>query len=121
MLTTDHIDTARKFLDDADREFEVGDVSNAYGRLWDAACLVVKVELERRGMDASSRQSMLNGVERLAEDVGDPSINGLYAVARACRSFSEFGFVADYEFEFDRPRVHRFVERMVELSRASHG
>ena len=115
-MATDQIATARKLLDDADREYESGDVSNAYGRLWDAACLVVKVELERRGMDASSRQSMLNGVERFAEDAGDPSINGLYAVARACRSFSEFGFVTDYEFEFDRPRVHRFVNRMLELT-----
>ena len=31
----------------------------------------------------------------------------------------EMGFVSDYEFEFDRPRVHEFIAHMVEFTGAS--
>ena len=118
-MATEQIATSRQLLDDSEREFEVGDICASYGRLWDAANLVVTAELGRRGMYVSSRQSMLRGVEQLAVDVGDLSTSNLYAVARACRSYSEFGFATDYEFEVDRPRIRRFVDRMAEFSNES--
>ena len=116
MLTTEHAETARKLLDEADRSFETGDIAGAYGKLWEASSHVVATELKRRDTEPDSLKSMMVGVERLADETSDPRLNDLFGVARACRHFAHAWFVTDYEFELDRPRVHRFVSRMLELS-----
>ncbi len=121
MLTTDHIDTARKFLDDADREFEAGDILQASEKLWGAASHVVIAEMKSRGMEPRSHREMVQAVEMLAQELDDRSLRDMFGIARAFHQNFYNGTMADYEFEADRPTVQRFVERMVELSRASHG
>ncbi len=50
MLATEHIDTARQFLLDADREYEGGDILQASEKLWGAASHIVIAEMKRREM-----------------------------------------------------------------------
>ena len=120
MLATEHIDTARKFLQDADREYEAGDILQASEKLWGAASHVVIAEMKSRGIEAKSHRSMVNAVEQFVAEYGDPSLGDQFAVARAFHSNFYNGTMEDYEFENDRPRVHRFVNRMIELTNASN-
>ena len=41
MLMSEHVETAQKFLDDADREYAAGDILQASEKLWKAASHVV--------------------------------------------------------------------------------
>ncbi len=117
MLATENIETARKFLRDADREFDAGDILQASEKLWGAASHVVIADMKRRGMEAKSHRSMIQAVENFAEDAEDRSLRDMFAVARAFHSNFYNGNMEDYEFILDRPTVQRFVERMLELSR----
>ena len=53
MFATDHIDTARQFLLDADREYEAGDILQASEKLWAAASHVVIAEMQRRDLESN--------------------------------------------------------------------
>ena len=116
MLTTDHIDTARKFLDDADREFEAGDTLQASEKLWGAASHVVIAEMKRRGMKANTHRAVVQAVEQFVEEYEDPSLGDTFVAARGFHSNFYNGSMTDYEIEIDRLRVRRFVNRMLELT-----
>ncbi len=121
MLAAEHIETAQKFLDDADREFEVGDILQASEKLWGAASHVVIAEMKRRGMEAKSHRSMVQAVEKFADEAEDRSLRDMFAVARAFHSNFYNGNMERYEFILDRPTVHLFVEKMLDLPRQSEG
>ena len=114
MLTTDHIDTARKFLDDADREFEAGDILQASEKLWGAASHVVIAEMKRRGMEAKSHRAMVQAVDQFSDELNDRSLRDMFLAARFFHQNFYNGTMEDYEFVLDRPTVHRFVDRMLE-------
>ena len=114
MLTTDHIETAQKFLEDADREFASGDILQASEKLWGAASHVVIAEMKRRGMETKTHRSMVQAVEKFAQEAEDRSLRDMFGVARAFHSNFYNGMMEDYEFVLDRPTVHRFVDRMLE-------
>ncbi len=116
MLATEHIETARQFLADADREFEAGDMLQASEKLWGAATHVVIAEMQRRGMKASGHREMILAVRDFAEDFADPTLNGLFAAAGALHANYHHGFMEDYEYAENRDLTHRFVERMVKLA-----
>ena len=119
MVSTQHIDTARKFLKDADREYEAGDVMQASEKLWGAAAHIVTAEMKRRGMGARSHRALVQAVEKFADDEKDPSIRDMFGIARSFHSNFYNGTMEDYEFEVDRPAVHRFVDRILEMSNGS--
>ena len=119
MLTTEHIETAQKFLEDADREFDAGDILQASEKLWGAASHVVIAEMKRRGMRANSHRAMVQAVDLFAEEQNDRSLRDMFVAARFFHQNFYNGIMEDYEFVLDRPTVHRFVERMMEISNQS--
>ncbi len=118
MLATEHIDTARKFLQDADREYEAGDILQASEKLWGAASHVVIAEMKSRGNNAQTHRAMVDAVQQFAVEFDDASLIQGFRAARYFHSNFYNGFMNDYEFEVDRPEIHRFVERMIELTSA---
>lgn len=116
MLATEHIETARHFLAEADREYESGDMLQASEKLWGAASHVVIAEMHRRGMKSSGHRAMILAVQEFAVDGEDPGLSDMFAGARAMHANFYHGFMEDYEFEIDREKVHRFVNRMLALS-----
>ena len=116
MLATEHIETARQFLVDADREYEAGDVLQASEKLWGAASHVVIAEMHRRGLKASGHRSMVLAVQEFAKEEKDPGLSDTFAGARSLHANFYHGFMEDYEFEIDREKVHRFVDRMLEMN-----
>ncbi len=116
MLATEHIETARQFLVDADREYEAGDMLQASEKLWGAASHVVIAEMHRRGTKSSGHRAMILAVRQIAEDLNDTELRPEFAAARALHANFYHGFMEDYEYAENRELVRRFVERMIALS-----
>lgn len=116
MLTKDHARTAREFLDDADREFEVGDLVQGSEKLWGAAAHAVMAVALLRGWDHRSHRSLKNAVIRLSREHDDPLIEAYFAVAEKFHRNFYHDDMEDYERDADRPMVERFVTRMLALA-----
>ena len=116
MLATEHVETARRFLVDADREYEAGDMLQASEKLWGAASHVVIAEMQRRGIKSSGHRAMVLAVQEIAKDTEFPPLNALFASARALHANFYHGFMEDYEFAVDRQNVHEFVNRMLSIN-----
>ena len=113
MLATEHVETARQFLADADREYEAGDMLQASEKLWGAASHVVIAEMQRRGMKASGHRAMILAVRHFADGYDDPTLNGLFSAAGALHANFYHGFMEEYRFENERELTREFVQRML--------
>ena len=120
MLTSEHVETAQRFLDDADREYAAGDILQASEKLWGAASHVVIAEMKSRGIELKTHRAMVQAVEELAAEYEDQSLDDGFAVARYFHSNFYNGTMEDYEFLSDRPKVQRFVKRMLELTNGAN-
>ena len=116
MLATQHEDTARQFLADADSEFEAGEMLQASEKLWGAATHVVIAEMQKRGMKASGHRKMILAVRDFAEDYADPTLNGMFSATGALHANYHHGFMEDYEYDENRDLTRRFVEQMMTLA-----
>ena len=116
MLATERVETARQFLNDADREFEAGDMLQASEKLWGAASHVVIAEMQRREMKTSGHRAMILAVRQIAEEHGDMELRPGFAAARALHANFYHGFMEDYEYAENRELVRRFVERITMLA-----
>ena len=56
-LMSDHVETAQRFLNDADREYAAGDVLQTSEKLWEDASHVVIAEMKSRGVDVKTRRA----------------------------------------------------------------
>ena len=118
MLTTDHIETARQFLTDADREYEAGDILQASEKLWGGASHVVIAELKKRDIESRTHRSLVEGVEMLAEENNLPALADWFVAAQRLHSNFYNGDLDDWNFALHRRRVHQFVDEMIELANA---
>ena len=116
MLTADHIETARQFLVDADREFEAGDVLQASEKLWGAASHVVLAEMRRRGITPSGHKATIDAVELLGEDFEEPSLRPLFTSAEMLHANFYHGFLDNERFLEHRQLTRQFVERLLVLT-----
>ncbi len=116
MLATDHIETARQFLADADREYEAGDILQASEKLWGAASHVVIAEFKDRGVAHRTHRSLVEGVDRLAEEWEIPILSEWFTSAEGLHRNFYNGDLDDWNYERHRLRVHWFVNKMLELT-----
>ncbi len=116
ILATDHIETARQFLADADREYEAGNILQASEKLWGAASHVVIAELKKREIGHRTHRSLVEGVQKLADEWETPILYEWFIAARRLHANFYNGDLEDWEYEEHRLRVHWFVERMIELT-----
>lgn len=116
MLATEHVETARRFLEDADREYEAGDMLQASEKLWGAASHVVIAEMHRREMKTSGHRAMILAVRQIAEEHNYTELRPGFAAARALHSNFYHGFMEDYEYAENRELTRRFVDQMLEFS-----
>ncbi len=116
MLATEHIDTARQFLADADREYEAGDILQASEKLWGAASHIVIAEMKKRGLAARSHRQTVEAVEALSEEFGEPSLADWFIAAQGLHKNFYNGDLEEADYLNHRIRVHWFVDRMIELT-----
>ena len=113
MITTEHLETARRFLRDADREFDSGDTLQASEKLWGAASHVVLAEMRRRGVTPFGHKATIDAVEQLGREFEDPSLRPLFTSAEMLHANFYHGFLDTERFLEQRELARRFLERML--------
>ena len=116
MLTKDHRETALHFLDASDDEFARGDVLQGAEKLWGAAAHAVMSVAVERGWPHTSHRSLKNAVEQLADEYDLSDIDGYFLAAEKFHRHFYHDSMEDWERETDRPKVHKFVHRVLSLN-----
>ena len=115
MLTHEHAQTARDFLEASDREFMAGDYLQASEKLWGAAAHALMAAMQERGWPGTTHRALSFSAERLAREYEDAEIRAGFVTAdRFHRNFYH-DFMEDYDFVIGRPIVREFVERVLAL------
>ena len=114
MLTREHVETAQRFLDDAEDEFAGGDVLQGSDKIWGAVSHAVIAIAQQRGWMYGDHRSLKVAVRRLAKEHDDPLIESAFGLAEKFHANFYHGFMQDFELE-DRPLIRRFVIRMQRL------
>ena len=115
MLTEDHIQTAKDFLDAADREFVAGDELQGSEKLWGAASHAVMAAAIRRGWKSGSHRALKEAVSKLIVEYNDQSLRGGFIAAEKFHINFYHGAMEEFEINADRPVVREFVERLLNL------
>ncbi len=120
MTAAEHAQTARDFLAASDREFAAGDHLQASEKLYGAATQAVIAICQQRGWRHRCHRDMKNAVQRLNDERDDDSILGGFIAAENFHKNFFHDEMEDYDIEAERPAVHRFVARMLELLAGIH-
>ena len=119
MRASEHVETARKLLVDADREYEAGDALQASEKLWGAASHVVTAEMHRRGIARNGHRATINAVRQFGEDYEDGALLPLFKVAEMLHANFYHGFLHPDKIPENRDLVHDFVGRMLTYTNGS--
>ena len=115
MLTQNHAVTALEFLEASDREFAAGDHLQASEKLWGAATHAVMAVAKQREWPDRSHRSLKNAVARIVAETGDDGYAAGFLAAEKFHKNFYHDEMEDFEIEHDRPLVHRFVARVLNL------
>ena len=110
-----HIQTARSFLEAADKEFAAGDHMQASEKLWDAATHAVIAVAQQNGWQYGSHRAMKTAVDMMAEEYDEPLLVGGFGVAEKFHANFYHDFMEDYQLDADRPKIRDFVHRVIAL------
>ncbi len=120
MTVQEHVQTALQFLEHSDREFAADDVLQGSEKLWGAASHAITAVAKQRGWPFSKYQARVRAVDRLAEETGDDFLPGGLIAARQFHSNFYHDWMEDVDIEHDRPLVHDFVRRLLNLVNGSY-
>ena len=115
MTEQDYANCARKFLADSDREFAAGERQQASEKLYGAANEALTAIAVQRGWKYRTHRDMKNVSQRLAEECNDPLLIGGFTTAEKFHKNFFHDEMEEYEIVVDRPYVHQFVHRVLEL------
>ena len=106
---------ALHFLDEADREFALGDIRQASEKLWGAASdAIIAVALER-GWRYHSHRDIKNAMQRLIAEQDDDILQSGFTIAEKFHVNFYHDLMEDHELDRDRPAAHRFVHLTLSL------
>ena len=115
MRVQEHIETARDFLEESDREFSEGKDLQASEKLWGAASHAVMAVAQQHDWPYGSHRAMKTAVDMIAEEYNDPLLPGGFGFAEKFHANFYHGFMEDYQLDADRPMVRDFVHRVIAL------
>ena len=116
MLTHEHIQTARDFLEAADREFLAGDLLQGSEKMWGAASHAVMTVSQRRGWPFGSHSAMRVAVRRLADENDDPFLTAAFGVAEKFHPNFYHDFMESEERQESIASVRLLVSRLMALT-----
>ena len=108
MTPAEHIETSRRFIEQAAIELEGGDLLQASEKTWGAAAHAVKSVAERRGWRHDSHRRLFIAVDRIVSETGQQEIRHLFQVS----SDSHKNF---YEGRMDSSEVEESIEEVKQL------
>ena len=106
---------ALRLLEDAEREFEAGDITQASIKFWGAATSAVSAVAGQLGWKCESDHDMKNLVEWIASDSGNERLAAQYSAIQMFYLRVEYDLAEDFQLDSSRPIVHKFVENMLTL------
>ena len=115
MTDQEYAASARKFLADSDREFAAGARQQASEKLYGAAKVVLTAIAIQRGWQHHTHRDLKIASHLLAEECADPSLFAGFVVAEQFHQNFIHDEMEDYEIEANRPYVHWYVNRVLEL------
>ena len=116
MLTQEHAQTARAFLDEADREFAAGDALQASEKMWGAASHAIMAVAMRRGQDCGTHRKMVSAARQIAREQDDILLRAGISTAQKFHANFCHGFMEPEEWENDAEIVQQFVACMLALA-----
>lgn len=121
MLIQEHVQTAHEFLENAEAEFEAGDILQGSEKLLGAATHAIMANAQFRGWNFGSHRAMGQAVERLAEESGDLTLEPGFGAVEKCHANYYHDFMEDHELLRARRIVPRFVIRLLEMMPNENG
>ena len=121
MTVDQHLRTALLFLEHSDREFAAGDELQGSEKLWGAASQSVMAFCKQRGWNFGKSNARKAAVQRLADEYDEPLLVSDFSVADKFHANFYHHFMEDEDVQRDRALVHRFVHRVVALTRLEDG
>ena len=115
MVSDEHIQTAKDFLEVSEREFAAGDVLQGSEKLWGAAAHVVMAAAQQRGWPYGKHGNLKTVAQRLYRETGDSIFREGFSTAEKFHANYYHDFMEDFQMVEDRPVVHEFVSRMLEF------
>ncbi len=116
MLTQEHAQTARAFLEEADREFAQGDALQASEKMWGAASHAIMAVAMQRGQDCGTHRKMVNLAWEIANEQNEDALRAGVSTAEKFHANFYHGFMETEEWERNAELVRRFVARMLSLA-----
>ena len=115
MTADEHARIALEFLEHSDGEFLAGDILQGSEKLWGAASHAVTAIAKQRGWRSGKYNDRKIAVRRLAEEYGDTSLTPSFSVAHKFHANFYRDFMEDDDIAEDRPIVHNFVRRVIDM------
>ena len=113
MLTREHAQTAREFLDDAAIELASGDELQGSEKLWGAASHAIMAVAQQREWPYGNHRAMVNAARRIADETNDDGLRAGLAAAQTFHANFYHGFMEHEDMEPNAELVRRFVDRML--------
>ena len=115
MTVDEHVETARKFLVDADSEFAAGDRMQASEKMWGAAAHAIMAVAQQRGWRFGGHRRMIEVARRIASELNDEDLRLGLDAARQLHSNFYHDHMEVGRLEINSERVRRFVAKMLAL------
>lgn len=115
MSPSDHRRVAVELLDLSDSEFEADNVVQGAEKLWRAATHAITSVAIEEGWPHGSHRALKNAVTKLSKVRNDPLIEGYFGAAEKFLRHHYPDSMEDWERDADRPLVHNFVRRVLQL------
>ena len=110
-----HVRSALEFLQHADREFAAGDQQQGSEKLWGAVSQAAMVVGKQRGWRCGKSGYRREIARNLADQYREPLIASNYGIGEKFHANFYHDFMEDEEIEENRPMVHQFVHRLIEI------
>lgn len=101
---------ARKFLDDADREFAAGDLLQSSEKLWGAVSHALKALCRQRNWRHAKYAHRRDAAQRLSNDLNDPTIFAYFKIAQSCHA----NFYNDWMYAEDVDTNRAYIRELVD-------
>ena len=101
---------ARKFLDDADREFAAGDLLQSSEKLWGAVSHALKAVCRQRGWRHAKYAHRRDAAQALSAELNDPTIFAYFKIAQSCHA----NFYNDWMYEEDVDTSRAYIRELVD-------
>ena len=110
-----HISIARGFLEKSEREFAASDELNGSELLWGAAVHALIAVAQEHGWHYDSHGAFRNAIKTLAALHQRPQLISDLDTAENFHTHFYHGRLTGRQITADRPKVHRFVNRLLSL------